>query len=103
MSPVDAAGAAVREVGKAGCGERPCGSLHTALTLLPAELAGEMSDADVARVMARLDTSGDGTVSYDEFRVFWELNLNVEALLDCDVAALVRGDVQRARLRVQRG
>ena len=62
-----------------------------------------MGDADVARVMARLDSGGDGTVSYDEFLVFWELNLSLEALLDCDIAALVRGNVQRAQSRGERG
>ena len=50
----------------------------------------------------RLDTSGDGRVCFDEFIVWWDVGLSVEALLDESVAANVRSISRAGKVAVVR-
>ena len=64
------------------------------------ELGRTLTAEELALVMGRLDTSGDGRVSFDEFLRWWNVGLGVEALLGQSVAALassVRSDAQRVQ------
>jgi len=65
----------------------------------------ELSAREHADVMARLDTSGDGRVGFDEFLVGWDVGMSIEALLDENVAAHMREErtVAEAALALRRG
>ena len=62
----------------------------------------ELNAREHADVMARLDTSGDGRVCFDEFLVWWDVGLSVEALLDESVAANVRSISRAGKVAVVR-
>ena len=63
------------------------------LVALCAEMGRELSDEQIARVLAKLDTDGDGKVGLDEFLKWFELGLSVEALLNEGVSAESLDDV----------
>ena len=86
---------------------RSCGILCTPgddaidaseLKLLCAEFGRELSDADLARAMQKLDVDGSGRVHFDEFVEWWELGMSISALVN-DERSLrdIGSDHQRQR------
>ena len=53
----------------------------------------DLSDDDFAMVLSKLDTGGDGKVSFDEFLTWWNVGLSLHALRDTKVAAQFRREV----------
>ena len=63
----------------------------------------ELSPEEHAQVMARLDTSGDGRVEFDEFCAWWDVGLSLDALYDADLASEIRSTVEDGAAQVQTG
>ena len=59
--------------------------------LCSSSLGRELTAKEHEDVMARLDSSGDGRVGFEEFLVWWDVGMSIDALLDESVAATLRG------------
>ena len=53
--------------------------------------------------MARLDTSGDGRVEFDEFCTWWDVGLSLDALYDADLASEIRGTAEDGVAQLRTG
>ena len=59
-----------------------------------------LSKQELELVMSKLDTSGDGKVAFDEFLLWWDVGLSLEALLNEDTFKRMREKVKEGEASV---
>ena len=79
------------------------GQIDTAeLRGLLADLGHNLSEAEHAQVLASLDKSNDGRISYEEFAEWWEFGLSLAAIGDREGASRSRQLREQARDELRR-